>query len=166
MLEMAHNFKAQQNGMMMQQPIPDGQVDSNNQPLHDCFEVYVTRSWRQKYDEIFTKASQRLRNRKSTTGGEQASGKRFFGGKLQQVPPDQLLKAYRRLNRFLRHFINKTSREHKREMRQNTFQNRLLRIPPELTSADTSVVFGDSSFRFRRVLFLGEEYNLLVFNIL
>ena len=120
MLEMAHDFNAQTGGIMIAQPIPDDQTGPDNQPLHECFEIYVTKAWRDKYDSIFTSVSKKALRNKSRqqaqqqnggAGGDNAGGRGQGSGMAQRLaggaPPDQLVKASRKLNRFLRRFINK-----------------------------------------------------------
>jgi len=178
MLEMAHDFNAQTGGIMIAQPIPDDETGPDNQPLHECFEVYVTKAWRDKYDSIFTSVSKKaLRNKsrqqaqQQNGGGDATSGGRGQGSGIAQrlaggAPPDQLVKASRKLNRFLRRFINKTERDHKREMRENVAAHRVFRIPPELSDLYTSVIYGDTESKFTSVLIHGVEMQMMLFNIL
>ena len=81
-------------------------------------------------------------------------------------PPDQLVKASRKLNRFLKRFISKTDSTHLREMRPNTAMNRVLRFPPELSDSNRSIVYGDTQFLFQNLLILGVEFDMLMLNIL
>ena len=174
MLEMAHHFNAQSDGIMIAQPIPDDEVGPDQQPLHECFEVYVTKAWRDKYDSIFTSVSKKaLRNkqRQAAAGGDADGGHRRESGIQQRLgagaPPDQLVKASRKLNKFLRNFISKTEKTHLREMRDNTIGHRVMRVPPELSDLYTSVIYGDSSEEcFTSVLIHGVEMELVLFNIL
>ena len=72
----------------------------------------MTKAWRDKYDSIFTSVSKKaLRNkqRQAAAGGDADGGHRRESGIQQRLgagaPPDQLVKASRKLNKFLRNFI-------------------------------------------------------------
>ena len=172
MLEMAHDFTDQEGGIMKAQPIPDDDVNDQGEPAHECFEVYVTKAWRDKYDAIFTSVSEkanRQAKRQAAAGGGAADANKSRGARtgLQSrgagTPTDQLVKASRKLNRFLRRFINKTERDHKREMRENNFLHRVCSVGTTPQDLYTSLMYGDLESAFTSVIIHGVEFEMLLF---
>ena len=131
------------------------------------FNIYVSGEWRLKYDEIYSNmtslstvnevlSSGRILNRNNIMA-------RFFGPTAQ--PTKQSMSAWKKMTKFLQDFVEN---EAKRTIITNqSFLEKLLLQPPALAiSNQPSIFIPDPHFQYCRLLFLGRETDLLLFNIL
>ena len=125
-------------------------TDGNDNPLFDTFEVSVTREWREHYDVLYRKLKSTIRNKTQNDKGNMAIK----------------FKTRKQVNKFLRAFVdNPNDSEYPRMTMDNSVQNWLCRVPP-LIQNNQSILIGDKYNSFTKTLFLGVEFDLMLFNIL
>merc|ERR1712000_751899 len=100
--------KSQEDSLVVQLALPGVPKDDKDNPKYNCFEVYVTRSWRGQYDDVFARMAKH--------------GSRGRRG----APAPKLVKAAKKLNRFLKAFIDQTDLNHAREYRDSSLLHRAI----------------------------------------
>merc|ERR1711991_280606 len=130
------------------------------------FNIFVSGEWRLKYDEIYKSmtspatvkevlSSGRILNRNNVMA-------RLFGSPAS--PTKQAMASWKKMTKSLQEFVENES---KRVIVEPTFWEKLLRQPPALAISNQPSVFQpDRDFQYCRLLFLGRETDLLLFNIL
>jgi meckelin len=145
MVEIAKDLKKMEESLVVQDPMP-GVPKQGENPKFTSFEVNVSKDWRERYDRTVSQTS-----RASQDAGKDAIAVRN-------------LKAQKKLNGFLQSFVDKTDPEFDRIWRDSVAMNWCCRVPPE--TSEKSILLGDDKSLFTSVLFLGVEFDLMVFNIL
>jgi meckelin len=145
MVEIAKDLKKMEESLVVQDPMP-GVPKQGENPKYTCFEVNVSKEWRDRYDETVT------------------SNSRVAPGLKKDALAVKHLKAQKRLNSFLQSFVDQTDPEFDRVWRESAALQWCCRVPPE--TGDKSILTGDDKNLFSSVLFLGVETDLMLFNIL
>ena len=134
------------------------------------FELFLSGEFRANFDKILTKI---IGDNQQSSRREMVNSSRGQGGakvgRLQFLPSEKVLKAWQHMNLFLKEFIENGygTSGLKRTVREATYQDKLLHIPPDLSIPEQSSVFlTDPEYEYCNVLFLGCEIQLLVLNIL
>jgi len=157
------------------------------------FEIFLASEWRSNYEKIYNNLnppSNAIRgidipfSNSGKLGGAAATGagvggsssqRRAGGGggggwmQVNSLPPERALKAWREMNVFLKEFIDNNFGVPglRRVVREQTYLEKLMHFPPFLSIASQpSVFFPDRNYNYTKVLFLGQEANLLLMNIL
>ena len=158
MLEISKQLQQEQQGLTTDRGLP-----GCPQKKLQCFEIYVTGEWKRQYNVIF----------RSMMQVEQASGapgdRSFLNkllGKGRKPSSEGLVKASKRLNAFLRSFVDQDSTEFPIAHREQNFVHRFLHTPPEMVSQKESLFFPDTFYNYDSVLFYGQTWNLILFNLL
>ncbi|RYH14239.1 hypothetical protein EON65_33915 [archaeon] len=112
----------------------------------------------------------RTAHRKQQKYNRLTTGLTILGLSEQNVlPSDRVVTAWKELNSFLTDFVenNHTVAGLKRIIREPSYIENTFRSGPDLTMPEQpSVLLTDRDMQFTRVLFLGQEMDLLLFNIL
>jgi len=145
MVEIAKDLKKMEESLVVQDPMP-GVPKRGENPKYTCFEVNVSKDWRDRYDETV------------------ASNSRGTPGLKRDALAVKHLKAQKKLNGFLKSFVDQTDPEFDRIWRESVALQWCCRVPPE--TSDKSILTGDDKGLFTSVLFLGVEVDLMLFNIL
>eukprot|EP00936_MAST-01D_sp_MAST-1D-sp1_P000559 g559.t1 len=181
MEEIAKLLENEKNGLATARGLD---TDTENMEHVQAFEVHVTAKWRERYNQIFGLPWQRMqqqRDQQQRTGG-------FFGGMGRQTAAasKELVRASRKLTRFLQDWITKDDHELTYNIPApmptccHIDTNRLLQIPPDQgqlvsmgggggagTGNDPpSILMHDTTDRWTQVMLHGMDHDLLVFNML
>ena len=147
--------------------------------------MFVTGEWRESFDKIYGALAPKPNVNEVLKQGRLrgAAGRPKI---VSTKPNEGTLKASRELTLFLKEFIENNfgkGSNHdfiinenrfigclaslRRVVRENTYIERLLGIPPVLMSIDQpSVMISDRGMKYIRAMLLGQEIDLLIFNIL
>jgi len=149
-----------------------GLADASNKPqLQDVqvFELYVTGLWRKKWERIYASSTVQREN----FGMDRRRGVRgldIFKSETMKLT-DSTVKASKDLTEYLKYFIQNTFNrvELKHELKDQTIPEKILHRPPEMGN-DRNKLVPDHALlggpRFLNVVFLGNEADLLLFNML
>ena len=82
------------------------------------------------------------------------------------MPAERLVRASRKLNAFLRGFVDQTTTDFPYAHRDQTFSHRFLHLPPEMVGSKDTLLFADPSFSYSKVMYWGCTWELVLFNVL
>ncbi|KAF1324640.1 Transmembrane protein, partial [Globisporangium splendens] len=152
--------------------------------LPDCqsFEVFVTRKWKRKFQNLFSVMQNGGSGgptgaRKSPNNGPEsllhrrkhrpfAQQQSIWRHQHRQITQG-MVKSAMQLSNFLKAFIENQDEQYRwRIYRAQTWLGHFFGIPPEVTSSKQSLFLPDTDTRFTSALFLGIENDLMVLNIL
>eukprot|EP00741_Cyanophora_paradoxa_P020949 tig00021319_g20224.t1 len=125
------------------------------------FEVYVTKKLREKIDQVYFAT---LRTEAASKAQQTGRLGRLAGS--AGVPSETLVKAYQKLNKDLVAFIDEFQSLHRSQIREKTLFEKLLPVPPEMELTKDPIFYFDRGQSWRRTIFEGAEYDLLILNIL
>ena len=139
------------------------------------FQIFVTGEWRACFDKIYSNLanapsiSDIIRNGKH--GGHRRGAQRSMlkGQEASQLPQDKELKSWREIAIFIQEFVenNFGKGSLRRTYKEPTYIEQLLGTSPDLSSPESpNIFFPDRNFDYKRVLFLGQEFNFLLMHIL
>jgi meckelin len=159
MLEISRQLRQEAEGLTTDRGLPGGP------PGVQMYELYLSANWKKQYNHIFrTMMSQELAGIHADKTSFLA---RVFGRRSGKVPAERLVRASRKLNAFLRGFVDQTTSDFPSVHREQTFVHRFLHVPPESTANSKDTLFlPDKKSRFTKVLLYGQEWNLILFNVL
>jgi len=156
MLEISRQLQQEQQGLTTDRGLPGCPSKSLQ-----TFEIYVTGEWKRQYNHIF---------RSMMTEELAGTGELDFFSKLfrrkGKPSSERLVKASRKLNAFLRGFVDQDTSNFPVSHREQTFLHRFLHTPPEMLNNKDSIFFPDTFYNYDKVLFYGETWNLILFNLL
>ena len=159
MLEIARQLRQEEEGLTTDR----GLLGSPSAGLQ-TFEIYVTGDWKRQYDHIYrTMMQEELQGSQSDTSSFLMRVVRRKGAK---PAPEKLVKASRKLNAFLRNFVDQATADFPIQHREQTVMHRFLKTPPEMVGTKNNIFFPDTFYGYDKVLFYGETWNLLLFNVL
>lgn len=136
-------------------------------PGVQTFELHATASFRRRYSSIYAQ----LQGSNAAERAREAGRLGHLRGKEtkhnRKAPPEKMVRAARRLNKFLRNWVDQNEPSFKRAFGDYTsLLERVLEWPPEMGNAQASLLYPDPEHKFTRVLFLGIETELVVLNVL
>lgn len=157
MLEISRQLRQEEEGLTTDRGLPGF-------PGMQTFEIYVSGEWKRQYEYIYrSMISEQLQGAQADAGSFLL---RVFRRKGAKPAAEKLVRASRKLNAFLRSFIDQTTSEFPMEHREQTFIHRFLHLPPDMMSSKATIFYPDAQYGFESVLFYGETWNLMLFNIL
>lgn len=138
------------------------------------FQIFVTAEWRSCFDKIYSNLanapsiSEIIRNGKnSNRRGTQKRGNRQ--AEALQLPQEKELKSWREIAIFIQEFVenNFGKGSLRRSYKEPTYVESIFGTCPDLSSPESpNVFFPDRNFEYKKVLFLGQEFNFLLMHIL
>lgn len=159
MLEISRQLRQEEEGLTTDRGLP-GCPEKGLQ----AFEIYVTGEWKRQYNHIFsTMMTEEIQGAHSDTGSFLL---RVLRRKNDRPVAEKLVRASRKLNAFLRSFVNQDSSEFPIQHRDQTFLHRFLHTPPEMMNSKDNIFFPDPFYQYDRVLLYGQTWNLILFNML
>lgn len=159
MLEVSRQLRQEAEGLTTDRGLPGCPAKGLQ-----TFEIYVTGEWKRQYNHIYrTMMSEELQAAHADTGSFLLRVLRKKGAK---PAAEKLVRASKKLNAFLRGFVNQESSAFPIQHREQTFLHRFLHTPPEMVNSKANIFFPDTFYGYDKVLFYGETWNLVLFNIL
>jgi len=157
MLEIAKQLHQEEQGLTTDRGLP-GCPERGLQ----TFEIYVTGEWKRQYNHIYrTMMTEEMQGAHADASSFLLRVMRRRGGK---PAAEKLVRASRKLNAFLRSFIDQDSTAFPIQHREQTFMHRFMHTPPEMMSSKDNIFFPDPFYQYDRVLYYGQTWNLLLFN--
>jgi len=176
MLELNRQLRAEEDGVTSGRGLsPASEVQT--------FEIFITRGLRELYDQKFLHAAI-----SAAAGGDSggAGGVRRGGaanptniplrgltierarraGDGFRANPEAAVQRYDEMNTLLKDFIDANLGHHEYQIRERTYLERLLGLPPDMTYARDSVFLYDPAASWTRCLLYGREYHLAIFEVL
>lgn len=131
MVEIADQLKQEEAGLMSGRGLPGAPTDVQ------VFEMYITLNWRKNYDRMYAHLVSKQSTKHKLESGR--LGSTSSRSSSRKAPPGKLVKASRKLNTFLKSFVE----NHDDEFRWKYYQaqgwlSEWLQIPPEMGSKRTS----------------------------
>lgn len=158
MVEIADQLKQEEAGLMSGRGLQGGPPDLQT------FEIFITCSWRKNYDKIYATLLSKHNTKSVLETGRLG---KLHGSKKSKAPPSKLVKASRKLNLFLKDFVENHQEDYRWKIQEEQgILSQWLQIPPEMGSKRVSIFLPDHKFLFSKVLLLGIEMDLMIFNIL
>lgn len=178
MLELNRQLRAEEDGLTSERGLsPASQLQT--------FEVHLTPALRQLYDSTFLHAA--LQEAADNANGADAHVRRqaASGSNQMSVPlaggvsierarragdgfrsnPEGAVARYVQMNALLRDFVAGTLDGHSYSIREKSYLERLLRLPPDMSYARESLFLFDSSGSWTRALLYGREYDLALLEV-
>ena len=158
MLEISRQLRQESEGLTTDRGLPGAPTGTQT------FELYLTGNWKRQYNHIYrTMMEQEIQGAKAETGSFLL---RVFRGRGGAVPAERLVRASRKLNAFLRGFVDQTTTDFPYAHRDQTFSHRFLHLPPEMVGSKDTLLFADPSFSYSKVMYWGCTWELVLFNVL
>lgn len=158
MLEISRQLRQEEEGLTTDRGLP------GTEPGLQTFEIYVSGEWKRQYDHIYrTLVSQQIQGAQADTSNFLVRVLRRRGAK---PAAERLVKASRKLNAFLRSFIDQTTSEFPLQHRDQSFIHMFLRIPPEMMTTKATFFYPDTHYNWEQLLFYGTTWQLVLFNLL
>ena len=161
MEELVDMLHYEESGLTTDRSLTGGPADVQS------FNIYVSGEWRLKYDEISKSMTSPASVNEVLTSGRILNRNNNIMAKLfgsPSSPTKQAVSSWKKMTKFMQDFVENES---KRVIIEPTFWEKLLRQPPALAISNQPSIFQpDRDFQYCRLLFLGRETDLLLFNIL
>ena len=157
MMEISEQLKQEEAGLMSGRGLQGAPEDMQS------FELYITQSWRRRYDKIYASLlSQQARHqrRKGSPLSRLWRASTSSSSSTSRAKPSKLMKASVKLNQFLKVFVENHDEEHTWKSITNVrWLNQFLQIPPEMTSKRASLFLpGKQSFSSHHSTGNGYQY--------
>jgi len=165
MLELNQNLKKEEDNLCATR----GLIPNSAQ---QSFEIFVSHKLREQFDNIylFLLAAEGLLNVQDNNNNGQGQLHSVITTQQlvarRKVPPERLIKAYSAVNKFLSGFIDHNQADHPYQVLTRSTLQQSVNFPPDLTVQSQSVFYPCGTFSVAKLLFLGLEYDLLLFDIL
>eukprot|EP01112_Ceratiomyxa_fruticulosa_P015929 TRINITY_DN476_c0_g2_i2.p1 TRINITY_DN476_c0_g2~~TRINITY_DN476_c0_g2_i2.p1 ORF type:complete len:1026 (+),score=149.84 TRINITY_DN476_c0_g2_i2:116-3193(+) len=164
MLELNQNLKKEEDNLCATR----GLVPNSTQ---QTFEIFVSHKLREQFDNIylFLLAAEGLLHAQGNNNNNGQAQAVIAAHQLvarNKVPPERLIKAYSAVNKFLSGFIDHNQPDHPYQVLTRTTFQQSVNLPPDLTVQNQSIFYPCGTFSVAKLLFLGLEYDLLLFDIL
>jgi len=155
MLELNTNLKKEEENLCSTR----GLLPNSSQQV---FEMHVTQQLRSHFESIYL-----FLIHESTVPKSNDSRSLLPSLSSQRgIPTEKLVKAYAAVNKFLSMFLDHSLPDHPYQVREKAPSQKAFNIPPDLRQSSQSILFGAGLKDLAGILFLGVEYDLLLFNIL
>eukprot|EP00297_Palpitomonas_bilix_P001829 CAMPEP_0113868268 /NCGR_PEP_ID=MMETSP0780_2-20120614/889_1 /TAXON_ID=652834 /ORGANISM="Palpitomonas bilix" /LENGTH=977 /DNA_ID=CAMNT_0000853321 /DNA_START=154 /DNA_END=3087 /DNA_ORIENTATION=- /assembly_acc=CAM_ASM_000599 len=153
MEEMAKQFKAEASNSVAKRGL-------NSDEDLQSFEIFVTKSFRERYDATFPMGAEAARQ--TVKRGNAPPSRQY----KDAVDPARV-RQRDKLSEFLCRFVMEAEPEHKRKISDKRFINKLLSLPPDdIGGSDMSSFVKDPSYSYKKVLFHGIEFQLILAELL
>ena len=127
-------LKQEEAGLMSGRGLQGGPSDLQ------AYEIFVTTSWRKNYDKIYASLIGKESTKSALEAGRLGGLHGTANKKPNKAPPSKLVKASRKLNTFLKGFIENHQDEYRWKILPDPgLFNRFLQIPPEMGSKRMSI---------------------------
>lgn len=177
MLELNKQLRAEEDGLTSQRGLsPASEVQT--------FQVHLTPRLRELYDHKFLHASMADTAANANTADAAVRRRTASGNNQMNVPltgisierarragdgfrsnPEGAVARYVEMNALLRDFIDGSLAGHEYSIREKTYLEKLLRLPPDMSFARDSVFLYDSSGNWTRSMLYGREYDLVILEV-
>jgi meckelin len=130
------------------------------------FEVFVTKAFRQKFDQIRMQLPDHMQKRvpvsqQGQTVRTQAEKRKDPTGLTQQH-----VQAQAELVAHIAQFVDDMVSKHTMQIQAHSLQERLLRTPPDMSTSSTARMYTDQTLMWQELIMLGNEAKLLLFDLL
>jgi len=164
LVEMLHN---EENGLTTDRSLSSEAKDVQS------FQIFLSGEWRLEFDKKYKKMVKPPTVNEILSAGRifkrNTMVTKFFGPNAAPLPTERAINAWTDMTEFLQDFVENNFNKlgYKRNIIEPSYLEKFLRYPPSLAIPNQpSIFFPDKEFQYCRVLFIGRETDLLLFNIL
>ena len=139
---------------------------------NQCFEIYITRDIRARYDAKLTRPLEEARQRaallNSAAGMRAGVASTFMGRNARTaLTEDGMINAQMELASMFRNFINTLEANAGQQVRTRSLLERIAMVPPDMMAmmqANLPIFYHDFGRGWTRTTFFGVEFDLTLFN--